>query len=240
MERCLELAGATYIDARTVSLQPPASELESDDRQILEIAIQPALITYYRTDTPNLKIRRISPTRGRLRAEGKRACETVKTILSQGEFVATYIPNGRFPSQKMAELAQREPSKEARNTFTASWTDQLPPALVAQMPEKKIAGVFTSSQDEFHFLGPEWHLHSWESKLEAFDTVLSHFEADGYLCNLRIQPIWPQNHTTASAESVSKVQSSQGAIRTLSLFPMMSPSTRMRFWRAQMPSLCVS
>lgn len=188
MERCLELAGATYIDARTVSLQPPASELESDDRQILEIAIQPALITYYRTDTPNLKIRRISPTRGRLRAEGKRACETVKTILSQGEFVATYIPNGRFPSQKMAELAQREPSKEARNTFTASWTDQLPPALVAQMPEKKIAGVFTSSQDEFHFLGPEWHLHSWESKLEAFDTVLSHFEADGYLCNLRIHP----------------------------------------------------
>lgn len=242
----LEGAGATYLAINDVLINAADSALTREDVEALEIAIQSALITYYRTDAPNQRIARVRKTASRLRVEGQQSFRAVITVLSQGNFVEAYLPNGRFPHQKMATLAsraqgvptihyekgetpngayvqpyapqdrlasqgavdpvlatmspaevdrvadewlaRRAPSKESRNEFAAGWTDQLPADLTHKMAGKKVAGFFTSSQDEFQFLGPEWQLHTWESQFEAFDTLMTECENAGYVCYLRVHP----------------------------------------------------
>ena len=51
-----------------------------------------------------------------------------------------------------------------------------------------MVGFFTSSQDEFQFLGPEWQLHEWHDQFEAFDRLLGEFEKAGYVAFLRVHP----------------------------------------------------
>jgi hypothetical protein len=49
-------------------------------------------------------------------------------------------------------------------------------------------GIFTSSQDEFAALGPEWHLDDWGDQWRAYDHVLTRLEPLGYSFYLRVHP----------------------------------------------------
>ena len=246
LQERLEGAGATYLAIEDVLAIAPENPLNNNERDILEIAIQSALITYYRTDAPDQGLGRIARTASRLRREGEQSFRAVTTVLEEGNFVEAYLPNGRFPHQKMATLAaraqgvptihyekgetpngayvqpyapqdrlasqgavkpmlaklspkevdtvadewlaRRAPSKESRNEFAAGWTDHLPSGLAQKIASQRVAGFFTSSQDEFQFLGPEWQLHTWQSQFEAFDTLITRFEQEGYVCYLRVHP----------------------------------------------------
>ncbi|MCU1411440.1 MAG: hypothetical protein JWR04_2147 [Rhodoglobus sp.] len=224
--------------------EPLSPELE----ETLAIAVQSALITYFRTDKPNRRQRRVARTADALAREGRAIYRGVTEILAADPSIdLVYLPNGRFPHQKMATIAARDagvavlhfekgetpngsylqsyapqdriasqsavapvlerytdaevdaiaerwlsrraPSRDSSNEFAALWSTSLPPAIAAVAgSERKLAGFFTSSQDEFQFLGPEWQLHEWHSQFEAFDIVLEQFEAAGYACYVRVHP----------------------------------------------------
>jgi hypothetical protein len=86
-------------------------------------------------------------------------------------------------------LERRAPSSESRNEFAALWHDELPESLRrTDDSHALVAGLFTSSQDEFQFLGPEWQLHDWDDQFTAFDLILDRLEARGYSCYLRVHP----------------------------------------------------
>lgn len=54
--------------------------------------------------------------------------------------------------------------------------------------DERVIGFFTSSQDEFAALGPEWHVESWADQYEAFETVLDAVAGAGYRAYLRVHP----------------------------------------------------
>ncbi len=246
--------GAEYLDAGEVLAHTPDMPLTDDQRAQLAIAVESALITYYRTDRPNRKIRRVGRIARALEAEGHAVFRAVSRLLSERKFAHVNLANGRFPAQKMAFLAATahgvstvhfekgetpagayvqpyapqnrlvsqaavktvlagmskkdiandahiwlarrapasSPTGTSSNEFSANWVNQLPSELADNLAsgvaKRPVVGFFTSSQDEFMFLGPEWQLHSWESQFEAFDTLLNFFEEQGALCYLRIHP----------------------------------------------------
>lgn len=244
-ERMAEL-GVEYLDVRHVLHSAPEAPLTADQVAQLEIAVESALITYYRTDIPRRSVSRIGKLARALEAEGRQVYRAVSHVLSERTFSVVNLPNGRFPAQKMAMLAavsagvptihyekgetpagayvqpyapqnrlvsqaavkdvlagmtdeqieevadrwlaRRAPSADSSNTYSANWVDQLPEVLRDRAPGQQLIGFFTSSQDEFLFLGKEWHLHEWESQFDAFDRLLTYYESKGALCYLRIHP----------------------------------------------------
>ena len=238
--------GAEYLDVSEIKIPKVQTDLSSSARNDLDIATKSALITYFRTDIPDLSKKRIKRTSESLRVEGSKLYWAVHNVLQTGDFEKLYVPNGRFPNQKMPMLAaselgiqtihfekgesrnsaylqpytpqdriasqravdevlenftaskidllakdwleRRSPDAKSINEFSEGWVDTLDSEFLKAIKGKKVAGFFTSSQDEFMFLGPEWHLHSWESQFEAFTTLLSYFEGEGYYCYLRVHP----------------------------------------------------
>jgi hypothetical protein len=59
---------------------------------------------------------------------------------------------------------------------------------ISRSSKAKVIGLFSSSQDEFAALGPEWHVQDWQDQLLAFDHVLNHFEKHGFEFYLRVHP----------------------------------------------------
>ena len=231
-----------FVDAQSGDPLPETIETE------LSIAVQSALITYFRTDKPNKTKRLVSRTADGLAQEGRFVYRALTRAFQEFSAVdSIYLPNGRFPSQKMAALAARDcgisplhfekgetpngtyiqgyapqnrlasqgsvstvldgltveaidqiadewlarraPSKESRNEFSALWQDALPGDLAEwSAAGRSIVGFFTSSQDEFQFLGPEWQLHDWDDQFTAFDRVLTKFEKMGFTAYLRVHP----------------------------------------------------
>jgi hypothetical protein len=226
----------------------PRQPLGSDLEEALEIAVQSALITFFRTDQPNRRKRLVHQTSRRLTDEGRIVYRGVRAVLEAHPDVnLVYLPNGRFPNQRMAHLAARDagrdrlhfekgetqngmylqpyppqdrlasqdavestlnglsrnevegiadawlarraPSTDSSNEFSALWDGELPAGLAdLKSEETPIVGFFTSSQDEFIFLGPEWQRHEWKDQFEAFDLLLSRFEAAGFRSYLRVHP----------------------------------------------------
>ena len=85
-------------------------------------------------------------------------------------------------------LDRRKPSSTSTNEFAANWVESLPKGFLDGSKHIGVVGFYTSSQDEFMSLGPEWKLHNWESQFEAFEALISHFESKGALCYLRVHP----------------------------------------------------
>jgi hypothetical protein len=226
----------------------PGGPLSGDIEQELSIAVQSALITYFRTDKPDITNRLVARTARGLVLEGRVVYRALSRAFRENPDIDTiYLPNGRFPGQKLAALAARDsaiaplhfekgetpngtyiqsyapqdrlasqgaveavlqglspeaieeiadewlsrraPSKESRNEFAALWDADLPHELSAWMANgRSIVGLFTSSQDEFQFLGPEWQLHDWDDQFVAFDRVLTEFEQNGFAAYLRVHP----------------------------------------------------
>lgn len=86
-----------------------------------------------------------------------------------------------------AWLQARLPSKSSSNEYSAIWSES-DSSLSSGQPSQKRIGFFTSSQDEFLHLGPDWQLHSWASQFEAFDTLITYFESQGFTCFMRVHP----------------------------------------------------
>lgn len=85
-------------------------------------------------------------------------------------------------------LNSRRPSINSQNEFSAGWNSSLPPALLSKLRNRPNVGFFTSSQDEFQSLGPEWKLHEWKDQFEAFEAIVNTFEGQGFNCILRVHP----------------------------------------------------
>lgn len=149
--------------------------------------------------------------RQRMAAQAAREANVLVNYYEKGEtadhcFFQTYSPHERVVSQNdvprvlagkdqaqlndIADtwLAQRTPSDNANNQFALNWKAGLPPEFTDLVEGRKVAGFFTSSTDEFMFLGPEWHIQKWDDQYEAFDELLNRYEQAGYLCYLRVHP----------------------------------------------------
>jgi len=232
----------TYLDANWK--QP----LDTEHEEVLAIAVQSALITYFRTDLPDRGRRLVKKTAENLTHEGRGVYRGFRAIFAADpDITIAYVPNGRFPHQKMAYVAasdaglamlhfekgetsngsylqdhapqnrlatqgavepllahlstaevdtvadswlsRRAPSADSSNEFAALWAKDLPEELRhLSSGGRKVAGFFTSSQDEFQFLGPEWQLHEWKDQFAAFHAVLLQLEQQGYTCYLRVHP----------------------------------------------------
>lgn len=122
-------------------------------------------------------------------------------------YVQDYSPHDRFRSQGSVDdvlagrdrteveriadawLAARAPAVDSHNEYTTLWRNTLPPQIAAwQRAGDRIAGFFTSSQDEFLFQGAEWQVHEWADQFDAFDQIMTRFEARGYRTYLRVHP----------------------------------------------------
>lgn len=221
------------------------AQLPDAAQTVLEESTQSALLTYFRTDQLNFRKERVVRTRNNLLLEGSRSFEFMTDLLESLSPGIAYIPNGRFPVQRMAKLAllnagvtvhhfekgatkdhaffrpysphdriatqsdvdkvlqgldvetiesvadrwlsSRLPSQNSSNEYAAIWEAGKSDGI-EQTSTKPVIGFFTSSQDEFLHLGPDWQLHSWTSQFEAFETLISAFETQGYQCFLRIHP----------------------------------------------------
>jgi hypothetical protein len=219
--------------------------ISDEAESVLKESTQSALLTYFRTDILDFTKQRIARTRQRLIEEGRRSYLVICELLKTQDFEIAYVPNGRFPVQRMAKIALLEngvpvfhfekgatknhaffrpysphdriatqgdvekvlkgithseveeianawlkarlPSKSSSNEYSAIWGES-DADKVASKPSPDRIGFFTSSQDEFLHLGPDWQLHSWESQFVAFDTLLSYFEHLGFQCFMRVHP----------------------------------------------------
>lgn len=220
-------------------------EISTEAQSVLQDSTQSALLTYFRTDILDFSKQRISRTQQRLLAEGTHSYIVMRELLKSPSYEIAYVPNGRFPVQRMAKFAlidagvpvfhfekgatkdhaffrpysphdriatqgdvekvlegrstseveeianswliARLPSKSSSNEYSAIWSDSVSDEAVTKPSATKI-GFFTSSQDEFLHLGPDWQLHSWKSQFEAFDTLMTFFENQGYQCFMRVHP----------------------------------------------------
>lgn len=255
IESRMTALGATYYRADSLTGHDDTTPLPAAHEELLDIAIQSALITFFRTDKPNPARRKVRRTSIALQNEGRTVYRAIRSLCDTHKDIAlAYVPNGRFPHQKLATLAftdvgvptrhiekgegpnrayvqdyapqdrlrsqasvdsvladlsadqidqiadtwlaRRAPSKESRNEFSTLWDDTIPAAITeSKNSGMRIAGFFTSSQDEFQFLGPEWQLHSWEDQMSAFDLVMTRLEERGYACFLRVHPnLATKNH----------------------------------------------
>jgi hypothetical protein len=148
----------------------------------------------------------------KLSAEAFRTAGIPTMHIEKGEspgraYVQEYAPQDRLRSQGSVDgvldgmseqqiagiasgwLAKRAPASDSSNEFSTLWSDGVPDSLIAHRNAgRPIVGFFTSSQDEFQFLGPEWQLHDWPDQMDAFDRILTRFEASGYAAFLRVHP----------------------------------------------------
>lgn len=239
-------------------IKESGEEQNPDILQELDEAVSSALYTYFRTDKVNFFNKRVVRVRNNLFHEGLRSYWATKYLLSKRSFDVFYIPNGRFPVQRLAKkaiseqsseifhfekgatkdhayvrpysphervksqldvpeviseltenqieelavewLISRLPSSSSSNQYSTIWKDPVSTNENSENLDKQI-GFFTSSQDEFLHLGPEWQLHKWQSQIEAFDFLLSHFEKLNYKCYLRIHPnLVTKNHENFKRE----------------------------------------
>jgi len=122
-------------------------------------------------------------------------------------FLQPYSPHDRIANQEevakrlaglsvddvdriaQAWLDRRAPAADSSNEFAELWNRELPAALNDRIQNSnRVVGIFTSSQDEFAYLGPEWQLHSWADQFEAFEAVLRPLETAGWTAYLRVHP----------------------------------------------------
>ena len=248
--------GIQIISAKPTTNQ--IQELDTLQKIALKESVNSALLTYFRTAEINLSIPRVRKVSSALDKEGAQAFFSTQDLLSKMNFTVCYLPNGRFPIQRMTKLAienesikifhfekgattdhaylrpyspherlksqqdvaqvnkdlsnleiqqiaskwldSRLPSKNSTNEYSLNWkTEKNLPSEQGIRPKR--IGFFTSSQDEFLNLGPEWQLHSWKSQEEAFHLLLEHFESSGYTCYLRIHPnLASKNHSNFRQE----------------------------------------
>jgi len=98
--------GAKYIRAETLLDVSTRYTLDTMSEDQLAISVQSALITFFRTDRPNASRPFVQRVARGLEREGRDVYEACRTLCDRFPGIATaYVPNGRFPHQKLAALA---------------------------------------------------------------------------------------------------------------------------------------
>ena len=98
-----------------------------------------------------------------------------------------------MPSQEIQDTADKCLQNRADpsgvfNEFAYLWDPNNEQDFTKVKGSHKSVGFFSSSQDEFLHLDPDWQRHSWESQVTAFDAVMDRLESLGYEIFLRIHP----------------------------------------------------
>ena len=202
-------------------------ELDDD----LASSVVSAVATFTRSHVPNFKSLRVSKLVSELTIEGQTAYRTVyETSMKFGGFKKVFIPNGRFPHQKMAAFGASFANRDTEvfhyekgeppcgmylrpyapqdrlksqndalamtsqipvdeihevatqwlirridpksNEFSSLWDVSTDNKQKFSRPPKGLMTIFTSSQDEFVALGPEWQRHEWSSQFEGIEAMI--------------------------------------------------------------------
>ncbi len=111
-------------------------------------------------------------------------------VASQAEVETLTAHLSRTEIESMATrwLNERTTSGSGTNTFSAGWVALEGTQESAEPANASQATFFSSSADEFLAFGPMWNIDSWESQFQAFDAIMSHFEALGTSLVLRLHP----------------------------------------------------
>jgi hypothetical protein len=246
-ERVVE-AGGEFLAGDELGSPGDDALLDPELESALDSAVRSGLITFARTDRPDPHSRWVRAVTAGLRTEGRRVYRAVRSVCATRPGLAVaYVPNGRFPHQRLAALAFREsgvpvrhvekgesadrafvqeysphdrftsqgsvdavltglsaseideiadgwlarraPARDSGNEYSALWNGSVPRQIRRWRDTgERVAGFFTSSQDEFQFQGPEWQVHEWADQFEAFDAILTRFEQRGFRSFLRVHP----------------------------------------------------
>jgi hypothetical protein len=229
-------------DFSNTNIEPDPCESES-----IKDAIHGALVTYFRHHKPLQEVKRSRRAHSKLQLEVRMLAERLITVLDGRPLVErAFVPNGRFPAQKISEnifrnrhietwhyergepprgvylqtyppqdrirsqemaieMSKKGTNDEIRacaedwligradpnsgfNEFSYLWKGKPSDEKSLQTAGLKIAGFFSSSQDEFLHLGKDWQRHSWPSQVVAFDVTMSRLEKLGYEIFLRVHP----------------------------------------------------
>lgn len=85
-----------------------------------------------------------------------------------------------------AWLQSKKSGKLTQNDFGWIWKSNN--NSKEKKPEIKKAVIFTSSEDEFVALGPEWHQHKWESQWDAISLVCEKLFDNNFEVSIRVHP----------------------------------------------------
>ena len=217
-------------------------DLDKQTLKLLDDSVFSALLTFTRDHDPNLKKASVRNAKQKLFIEGVSTFKflDLEFANASSEF-RVFIPNGRFPHQRMAieaakknnastyifergeepetfflqryttqdriqtqlhasELTagmsnleidnaadrwmQKRNGKNATNEYGTIWDDQDQEIDLGDKP----LGIFTSSQDEFLNLGPDYQHHLWADQFEAIESVINLAYKRGYTPFVRIHP----------------------------------------------------
>ena len=216
--------------------------LDKQTQEQLDDSVFSALLTFTRDHDPNLKKASVRNAKQKLFIEGVSTFKflDLEFANASSEF-RVFIPNGRFPHQRMAIEAakknnastfifergeepetyflqgyttqdriqtqmhasvltaglsnlevenaanrwmQKRNGKNATNEYGTIWDDQDQEIDLGDKP----LGIFTSSQDEFLNLGPDYQHHLWVDQFEAIESVINLACKRGYTPFVRIHP----------------------------------------------------
>ncbi len=113
----------------------------------------------------------------------------------------------------------RSSNKSVSNIYSRFFHEEGPTAPAErERRNHKVIGLFTSSQDEFAALGPEWHLQAWSDQWAAFDHVLSHLEQSDFAFYLRVHPNFAtKSHASYKREhrSIKELQRKHPSLKVI-------------------------
>ena len=253
-----------YFSISGVSYDTDSIESNEQLRENLNESIFSALLTFTRHHNPAMNRRSVRNAQRGLRTEGEATFDYFDREFSKySSDLRVFIPNGRFPHQRMAVEAARknnavinyfERGEEPGTYFLQEYTTQ--DRLQTQTHASKLTdemsrlevenlaknwmqkrsgksstneygvvwdhhdsefdlgsnplGIFTSSQDEFLHLGPEYQHHSWRDQFEAIECVVQLAYKRGYSPFVRIHPnLTNKSHSFYRSElrSISRLKS---------------------------------
>jgi hypothetical protein len=120
-------------------------------------------------------------------------------------YLETFEPQSRIFPQLSAEAITKNLDVKVIETGALSWINERSSPQsrtneyaslwkqssyigVNQNDQRKLAGFFTSSQDEFLSLGKEWQIQQWDDQFQALDVALNKVLEKGFRAFVRIHP----------------------------------------------------
>ena len=108
--------GARYVRVDSTVSPADLAPLDGPLEEALEMAMESALITFSRTDRPKRGRRSVETAAEHLRREGRIAYRRVAEFCVENPSVSlAYVVNGRFPNQKLSQLAFEDAGVQCRH-----------------------------------------------------------------------------------------------------------------------------
>jgi hypothetical protein len=255
-----------------MSKKLPVDDFSADLKSDLHDSVKSAVVTLTRDNAPDYKRKKVLRLVKKITLEGMYAFENVRQASDQvGGYRRIFIPNGRFPHQKLAELGainacksteiwhyekgeppngmylrpyapqNRIESQQDAVDMTINISSDEIVDCANRWLEKRIdpssnefsrlwdkgnlkdsnksdslcMGIFTSSQDEFVALGPDWQRHKWVDQYHGVESMIQIAQKLDIRVLLRVHP-------NLSTKSHNYYQDEVSAIKKLEKkFPLM-------------------